>query len=291
MSTLRISEEHPLCHDQQQDLPCHSPLVTITLWDHGSSRREWMLSRHWVSRAALENTGSPISSSVSHTCFGCPFSQGTESSAAQLLANLWPQGKWSWQKEKLNQPQLLCLLNSIVREGGDTSASQVLQRKSGNIPFSLGLFAAAGVTLECVLHWWHSTAKHRSDGAVSYLVLLAALAQQSWFGLKWERSVPLGWGVNGGLAIQELKASFLDLLLLFAKYSLFTGRWWKIFLWVCDCLVPSKPLIWGRGGKPSPKNQKPGQPTNLVYSLESWSNTSNWLEQLLPFPRRLLKCM
>lgn len=138
MSTLRISEEHPLGHDQQQDLPCHSRLITITLWDHGSSRKEWMLSRHWVSRAALENTGSPISSSVSHTCFGCPFSQGTESSAAQLLANLWPQGKWSCQREKLNQPQLLCLLNSIVREGGDTSASQVFAEEVGKHPFFPG---------------------------------------------------------------------------------------------------------------------------------------------------------
>lgn len=109
-----------------------------SLWDHGSSREEWMLSRHWVSRAALENTGSPISSSVSHTCFGCPFSQGTESSAAQLLANLWPQGKWIWQREKLNQPQFLCLLNSVVREGGDTSASQVFAEEVGKHPFFPG---------------------------------------------------------------------------------------------------------------------------------------------------------
>lgn len=55
-------------------------------------------------------------------------------------------------------------------------------------------------------------------------MLLAALAHKSRFGLKWERSVPLSWDVNEGLAVQELEASFLDLLLLFAKYSLFTER-------------------------------------------------------------------
>lgn len=55
-------------------------------------------------------------------------------------------------------------------------------------------------------------------------MLVTALAHESWFGSKWERSVPLSWDVNRGLAIQELQASFLDLVLLFAKCSRFTGR-------------------------------------------------------------------
>lgn len=175
-------------------------------------------------RVALQNMKSPISSPVSRACFGCPLSQGMGSASAQLLATLAPQGQYSWQKEKLIQPQLLHLLNITAGEEGDTSALKVLQRSLGNIPFPLGLLAAAGVTPDRVPHWWHSTVKHLLDGATSYLVLLAALAHESMFGLKCERSVPLSWDVNRGLAIQDVEASFLDLLPLFAKYSLFTGR-------------------------------------------------------------------
>ena len=136
------------------------------------------------------------------------------SAAARLLATLTPQGQCSWQKEKLNQPQLA---KQHCRGGKGYIRSRGFAEEVGKHPFSLGLLAAAGVMPDCVWRWWHSTAKHLSDGAASYLVLLAALAHESRFGLKWQRSVPLSWDVNGGLAIQELEASFLDLLLFFAK--------------------------------------------------------------------------
>lgn len=70
-----------------------------------------------------------------HAHFGCPFSQGMGSTTAWLLETLAPQGQHSWQKEKLNKSQLLCLLNSTMGEEGDTSAPEVLQRRLGNIPF------------------------------------------------------------------------------------------------------------------------------------------------------------
>lgn len=85
-------------------------------------------------------------------------------------------------------------------------------------PFPLGLRAAGGITPGHVPRWWHGAAERLSDGASSNLILLTALARKSGFGLKWEKSVPLSWDVNGGLAIQELEASFLGLLLLFAKH-------------------------------------------------------------------------
>lgn len=112
----------------------------------------------------------------------------------------------------------------MAGEERDISTPKVLQKRLGNIPFPLGLLAAVGITPDRVPHWWHGTDKHLPDGAASYLMLLAALAHKSRFGLKRERSVPLSWDVNEGLAVQELEASFLDLLLLFAKYSLFTER-------------------------------------------------------------------
>lgn len=57
-------------------------------------------------------------------------------SAYWLLETLTLQGWYSWQKEKLNKSQLLCLLSSTMGEEGDTSAPEVLQRRLGNIPFS-----------------------------------------------------------------------------------------------------------------------------------------------------------
>jgi len=94
MTLLGICEDRPPGHGQQQDLPCHSWVITVPPWDHGSSRKEWM-------------------------------------------AALAPQGQCSWQKERLNQPQLLRLLNSTAGEEGDTPTPEVLHKRLGNIPLSL----------------------------------------------------------------------------------------------------------------------------------------------------------
>lgn len=198
MSLLRIHEDHPPGHGQQQDLPCHSWVTTNPLWDHGSSRKE-----------CCPNTKCPgqphktrkVPSPVSHACFGCPFSQGMGSASAQLLATLAPQGQCSWQKEKLNQPQLLCLLNSTRGEEGDTSAPKVLQRRLGNIHFPLGFLAAAGVMPDRVPHWWHGAAEHLSDA--SYLVFLTALAHESQFWLEMGKVCPTELGCKRGLSHSE----------------------------------------------------------------------------------------
>lgn len=145
----------------------------------------------------------PMSSPMPHAPFGCSLSHGMESDTAQLLATLAPQRQCSWQKEKLNQPQLLRLLNSTTGQEGDTSVPEASQRMLGNTPFPMGPHAAA--TQPCPkLAAQHSRASFRSDGATSYLMLLAALAHKSRFGLKWEKSFPLSMDVNGGLDLQEL---------------------------------------------------------------------------------------
>lgn len=71
----------------------------------------------------------------------------------------------------------------------------------------------------------HPFSKILSDSATSQLALLSSsLAHKSQLGLRWEQFALLRRDVNGGLDIQELEASSLDLLLMFDKCFLFTGR-------------------------------------------------------------------
>lgn len=142
-----------------------------------------------------------------HAHFGCPFSQGMRSAAAWLLETLAPQGRRSWQKEKLHKSQLFCSLNSTMGEEGDTSAPEVLQRRLGNIPFSPKIPCSCSCTAQPCPTLAAQPIPARpslSVGAASYLMLLTALAHKPWFGSEWERSVPLSWDVNRSLALQQL---------------------------------------------------------------------------------------